>query len=229
MEGREGKKALEAWLEVAPNKNWKSAKDSVLRWLEAAGGTLLELEVLEHRIQVHARVPVSQAEVFFTRVRNLGLVLSEYTALADITRQYTDIEARLASKEAAVSRLQALLAQARTPSEVLEAEKALQQALEARDELRTQLENARLLSQTVTARVTLRNPATVEYSEGGSYTYQLLRSLQAGWTGFVYFTFVVAYLWWFWLLIGGVVLWVVWIRRRRRQRGVGQASGSAST
>lgn len=229
MEAREGKKALEAWLEVAPKKNWKSAKDSVLRWLEAAKGTLLELEVQEHRIQVQARVPVSQAEVFFTRVRNLGLVLSEYTALTDITRQYTDIEARLASKDTAVSRLKALLAQARTPSEVLEAEKALQQALEARDELRTQFENARLLSQTVIARVSLRDPTTVEYNEGGSYTHQLLKSIEAGWTGFVYFTFAVAYLWWLWLLVGGVILGRRWIKRRRRHRGASQASGGAAT
>ncbi len=225
----EGKKTLEAWVEVAPEKNWRSAKDSVLQWLEAAGGTLLELEVEEHRIQVRARVPVSQAEVFFTRVRNLGLVLSEYTALADITRQYTDIEARLASKDTAVSRLKALLARARTPSEVLETEKALQEALQARDELRTQYENARLLSQTVIARVSLRNPAKVEYSEGGSYIDELLRSIEAGWTGFVYFTFAVAYLWWVWLLIVGLILWIRWNKRRKSRLSAGQASGSAAT
>lgn len=222
-----GKKTLEASLEVAPKKNWKSAKDSVLRWLEAAGGKLLELEVEESRVQLRARMPVNRADAFFARVRSLGLVVREYTALADITRQYADVEARLASKEAAVTRLQGLLAQARTPSEVLEAEKALQEALEARDELRSQFDNARLLSQTVTAHITLRNPATLPYGEGGSYWYQLLQSVEAGWTGFVYFTFAVAYLWWLWLLIGLLVGLFVW--RRKRRGKAAQDSGKTST
>lgn len=227
--GGESKRVLEASLEVAPEKNWKSARDSVLRWLDAAGGNLLEQEVQKSSIYLRVRVPVKEADAFFARVRGLGLVVSEYTSLADITRQYADLEARLASKEAAVSRLQGMLAQARTPSEVLETEKALQQALEARDSLRTQLENARLLSQTVTASITLRDPSTLDYNEGGSYWVQLLSSLEAGWKGFVYFTFVVAYLWWVWLPMG-VFVWFVVSRERRKKRGnAAQASDKTST
>jgi hypothetical protein len=163
------------------------------------------------------RIPTPKAEDFFQKVRQLGEVLNERTSLTDISRQYVDIESRLKAKEEAVERLKGLFRAARTPSEILEVEKALQQALTERDELRSQYENARLLSESVQVDLTLRNRQYVEYSEGGSYWEQLFRSMREGWKGFVYFTFFVAYLWWLWLLIAlGIVLLV---RLGRRQKG----------
>jgi len=145
----------------------------------------------------------------------MGTLLSEHTSLEDITQAKMDIKARLRMKEEAVERLHALMRQARTPSEILETEKALQKALTERDDLRSQYENQRLLAEYVRVELTLCNRRYVEYSQGGSYWLQLWRSVEAGWEGLVYFTFVMAYLWWLWILIAGLIFLLRYRRRRR--------------
>lgn len=211
------KQTLSAYLEVVPRR-WEEAAKSVEAWTTEAGGRLLRREKdTDRSVSYSLRIPTPKAEDFFQKVRQLGEVLNERTSLTDISRQYVDIESRLKAKEEAVERLKGLFRAARTPSEILEVEKALQQALTERDELRSQYENARLLSESVQVDLTLRNRQYVEYSEGGSYWEQLFRSMREGWKGFVYFTFFVAYLWWLWLLIAlGIVLLV---RLGRRQKG----------
>lgn len=211
----EATQSLSMRIEVAPYK-WQSAPDSIEAWLIAMNGCLLSRQKEDDRLYLYAiRIPTPQVEAFLTKVRSMGFLLSEHTSLEDIAKTKMDIEARLRTKEEAVERLQALMRQARTPSEILEAEKALQTALTERDELRSQYETQRLLAEYVRVDLTLRNRRYVGYSEGGSYWLQLWRSVEAGWEGFVYFTFAIAYLWWLWLLIGGIIFLLRYKRRRR--------------
>lgn len=211
----EATQTLSMRMEVAPYR-WQSAPDSVEAWLTAVGGRLLSRHKEEDRYYLYAlRVPTPKVEAFLAKVRGMGTLLSEHTSLEDITQAKMDIEARLRMKEEAVERLQALMRQARTPSEILETEKALQTALTERDDLRSQYENQRLLAEYVRVELTLRNRRYVEYSQGGSYWLQLWRSIEAGWEGFVYFTFVMAYLWWLWILIAGLIFLLRYRRRRR--------------
>lgn len=213
----ESVQTLSARLEIAPYR-WQSAPDSVERWLKAAGGRLLSRQKEEDRTYMYSmRIPTPGMEPFLDKVRSLGVVLSEQTSLEDITKATMDIEARLRTKEEAVARLQSLLRQARTPSEILETEKALQTALTERDELRSQYENNRLLAEYVRLDLTLRNRRYVEYSQGGSYWLQLWRSVEAGWDGFVYFTFAIAYLWWLWLLVLALILLLRYRQSRKKQ------------
>lgn len=211
----EAKQSVSASLTLIPHR-WEGAADSIEIWTQRRGGRILQREKYENRSYTYSlRIPTAQAQAFFAQVRTLGEALNEYTTLSDITRAYSDIEARLKAKEEAVERLRDLLRQARTPSEILEAEKALQTALEERDNLRSTWENNRLLSETVQVDITLRNRRFVSYQEGGSYWTQLWQSIEAGWDGFVYFTFALAYLWWLWLLIGLGILWY-WRRQRKK-------------
>ncbi|MCX8112263.1 MAG: DUF4349 domain-containing protein [Bacteroidia bacterium] len=205
---------VSARMELAPYR-WKGAPDSVEAWVAEYGGRLLSREKEEDRAYSYTlRIPTPKTEAFLAKVRRLGIVLSERTNLVDITKEAMDIESRLKIKEEAVERLQNLLRQARTPSEILEAEKALQTALSERDELRSQYENRRLLAEYIRLDLVLRNLRYVEYSQGGSYWLQLWRSVESGWDGFVYFTFALAYLWWLWLLIA-ILIFVLWRRQRR--------------
>ncbi|MEN3040704.1 MAG: DUF4349 domain-containing protein [Bacteroidia bacterium] len=209
---------LSARIEVAP-KQWEGASDSVETWATRMGGRLISREKNQDKSYVYAfRIPTKRFEEFVSKVKNLGILINEQISLSDITREVTDIEARLRAKEEAVQRLQGLLARANTPSEILEVEKALQTALAERDELRSLYENQKLLVESVRLDIILRNLRYVEYREGGSYWLQLWRSLAAGWDGFIYFTFAVAYLWWFWLLLGVGILLIRWWLRRRRVR-----------
>ncbi|MCX7652318.1 MAG: DUF4349 domain-containing protein [Bacteroidia bacterium] len=210
---------ISARIEVAP-KRWDGAPDSVESWAAQAGGRLLNREKNEDKSYAYVfRIPVKQFESFVSKVRSMGIVINEQVSLSDITKEVADIEARLRAKEEAVQRLQTLLARASTPSEILETEKALQSALAERDELRSQYENQRLLAEHVRLDVILRNRRYVGYSEGGSYWLQLRRSVEAGWEGLIYFTFFIAFLWWFWLLIGvGILIIRWWVKKRRAQK-----------
>lgn len=201
-------------IEIAPFY-WRSAPDSVERWLMAVGGRLLSRQKEENRAYFYSmRLPKASAKPFVDKIKSLGILLSEQTTMEDITKATMDIEARLRAKEEAVERLRNLLRQARTPSEILETEKALQTALAERDELHSQYEGQRISAEYVRLELTLRNRRYLEYSQGGSYWLQLWRSVEAGWNGFVYLTFALAYLWWLWLIVGGVIL----LLRRRRPR-----------
>ncbi len=194
---------------------WQAAADSVERWTAAAGGRLLRREKEAQRWHFYAiAIPVAQAKPFVEQVRTLGEVLSERTSLESVTQAYTDLEARLQSKEEAIARIRSLMERSTSPSDILKAERAMQELLSERDELRSRFEAMRQQVQTVQLDLTLRNPRYVDYSEGGSYFSQLLRSIEAGWEGFVYFTFAVAYLWWLWLLLA-ILIW--WLRRQKKR------------
>lgn len=211
----EAKQSVSASLTLIPHR-WEGAADSIETWTARNGGQILRREKYENRSYSYTlRMPTARAQAFFAQVRTLGEVLNEYTTLSDITHAYSDIEARLKAKEEAVERLRALLREARTPTEILETEKALQTALEERDNLRSAWENNRLLSETVQVDLTLRNRRFVSYEEGGSYWAQLWQSIAAGWDGLVYFTFALAYLWWLWLLIGIALLLYRWRQRKK--------------
>lgn len=196
-------------------RRWQAAADSVERWTAAVGGSLLRREKdAQHWYFYSIVVPTAQAKPFLERLRTLGEVLSERTSLENLTQAYTDLEARLKSKEEAIARIRELMQKSTKPSDILSAERAMQELLSERDELRSRFEAMQRQVQTVQLDLTLRNPRYVEYSEGGDYFSQLERSLRAGWEGFVYFTFAIAYLWWLWLLLA-VVIW--WLRRQSRR------------
>lgn len=193
---------------------WRAAADSIERWIPGVGARLLRREKDAERWYFYSiALPTPQAKPFLERVRALGEVLSERTSLENLTQAYTDLESRLKSKEEAIARIRDLMQKSTSPSDILSAERAMQELLRERDELRSQFEAMQRQVQTVQFDLTLRNPRYVEYSEGGNYWSQLLRSLKAGWEGFVYFTFAVAYLWWLWILLG-VLIW--WVRRKTR-------------
>ncbi|MCX7605654.1 MAG: DUF4349 domain-containing protein [Bacteroidia bacterium] len=220
-ESNGSKQVLSAYLEIVPHR-WEGTADSVEKWTFKRRGQLLRKEKTEERLLTYSiRIPTAHAGEFIQEVRTLGEIINEHTSLTDITREYADIEARLKAKEEAVARLKELLRQARTASEILEAEKALQQALSERDELRSQYETGKALSESIQIDLTLRNRLYVEYSQGGSYWNQLLRSIKSGWEGFVYFTFAIAYLWWLWLITGLLILTLRWIARRSKKNAAG--------
>ncbi|MCS7188677.1 MAG: DUF4349 domain-containing protein [Bacteroidia bacterium] len=216
--GPEGsKKKLSMYLEIIPH-HWQEAIDSVEKWVQALGGNIhSKTKEDERSCSYSVLLPVTKASYFVEKVRSLGKVRSERTFLADITQEYADLEAKLKAKDAAIQRLQALLQQAHTPKEILEVEKSLQQALQERDELQSALKAKQHSTEMVEIEIYLQNRRYVEYNQGGSYWDQLLRSLASGWEGLVYFTFIIAYLWWVWLIILFLIVFLRWLSRRKKQ------------
>lgn len=196
-------------------EGWKQSLDSVESWAQAAGARSIQRELQEERYAFFKYlVPRSAYERLIRQLRGLGEVLSEHTSLSDISQGQSELEGKLALKDSLIVRLRGLLQQARTVSEIVEVEKALQQALSEREELLLEKQRADSLTKVVELELTLRNAEYVEYSEGGSYWAQLVRSFREGWNGLVYLTFIAAYLWWLWVLI---LLLVIVVRRYRKR------------
>ncbi|HVH66711.1 MAG TPA: DUF4349 domain-containing protein [Gemmatimonadales bacterium] len=102
-------------------------------------------------VRIVGRVPASKLDSIMTDVASLGRERRRHTTGADVTDQYTDLEARLRSTIALRDRLQQLLSRAATLDEVLNLEKQIARlqadidALQARiDQLKTQVELASL-------------------------------------------------------------------------------------
>lgn len=198
-------------------EDWKQSLDSVESWAQAIGAKLVQREKQEERyIFFKYLVPRIAYDGFIAHLRELGEVLEERISLTDISQGQSEIERKLALKDSVIARFQGLLRQARTISEIVEVEKALQQALTERQELLLEKQRADSLTKVVELELTLRNADYVEYSEGGSYWAQLMRSFREGWDGFIYLTFVAAYLWWLWVLVLLLVVVVRLYRRRAR-------------
>jgi len=71
------------------------------------------------------RIPASSLDDSLARIGALGTVTSLYISTADVTAQGIDLDARVAALQTSVTRLQQLLAQAKSTGELLAIEKEL--------------------------------------------------------------------------------------------------------
>lgn len=85
------------------------------------------------------RVPSEKLEAAFKELSQLGTVLSENRGADDVTEQHVDLQARVKSLTASVERLRELMAEARSTSDLLEAERALSERQQELDGLSAQL------------------------------------------------------------------------------------------
>jgi hypothetical protein len=170
-------------------------------------------EMLENRMTV--RVKPERFDSLLLSLEQMAIHLDFRSLNAeDVTRQYIDLETRLASKRAVVERYRELLQQAKNVSEVLNVEENLRKVVEEIESVEGQL---RYLSRQVdmsTIQLTYyersRQPLAQRsfwsrIAEGFSRGWQLLKDLAVG--------LVAA---WPIVLIIGAALW--WWRRRRRRR-----------
>jgi Domain of unknown function (DUF4349) len=102
-------------------------------------------------VRIVGRLPSARLDSVMNGIASLGQERRRQTTGADVTDQYTDLEARLRSTIALRDRLQQLLSRATTLDEVLNLEKQIARlqadidALQARiDQLKTQVELASL-------------------------------------------------------------------------------------
>ena len=124
----------------------------VERMVQETGGYLERLSgSSDGNVRIEGRVPVAQLDRIMDSVAGLGKERRRHLTGADVTDQYTDLEARLRSSIALRDRLQQLLTRATTLDEVLSLEKQIARlqsdidALQARvDQLKSRVELASL-------------------------------------------------------------------------------------
>lgn len=84
------------------------------------------------------RVPADSFAAVSERIESLGTVTSRSISRSDVTIQVVDVDARIAAIESSMTRLQALIDQATTTADLIEAENALTQRQAELDSLRAQ-------------------------------------------------------------------------------------------
>lgn len=85
-------------------------------------------------------IPAEALEDFLTQAGGLGRVIDQTESTRDVTESYQDTAARLATQQAKMERLQALMAQTATLSELLELESAIADTQYTLDSLQGQLQ-----------------------------------------------------------------------------------------
>ncbi|WP_213453010.1 DUF4349 domain-containing protein [Rhizomonospora bruguierae] len=165
------------------------------------------------------RVPAATFASVVDDLARLGKEESREIRTEDVTEQVVDLDARLASQRASVTRTRALLAEAKTIGEIVSVEAELSKreselgALEAR---KRTLDNLTTLS-TITATLLAPRAKAPEKERTG-----FVAGVKSGWNGFVaslrvLLTVVGVLLPWL-LVLGVPVAAAVWLTRRYRRR-----------
>ena len=159
-------------------------------------------------LSMRVRIPADRFDAFLGSVKGLGTLLDQHISANDVTAQWVDVEARLAAKRKVEERFLAIVGQAKTVSEVLEVEREL-------GNVRAEIESMEARMKALKDQVgmsTLTITCTRPQARINSYTPHFGSALRDGWIYFVRSLEAILHLWPFFLLIGGILLWV---KRRR--------------
>jgi hypothetical protein len=166
------------------------------------------------------RVPANQFESTLDALSRLGTEESRQISADDVTEQMIDLDVRIAAQKASVNRVQALLAQAQSISEIMSIESELTRRQADLDSLTQRRAKMAGLVDLATVTAVLHGPdatiATPKEEQTG-----FLAGLRAGWHGFlasVAGVLTVAGYLLPWVVAIGVPLWLIlWLTRRRRR------------
>jgi hypothetical protein len=149
-----------------------------------AGGYTGQEEVREQSATLALRVPSDRFDQALDELSELGRVLSRDQTAEDVTEKVVDLDSRIATQRASVSRVRALLARASTVDEIVRIEEELttrESDLESLEQRRQALAGQVAMS-TVTIRIGKTSaPATPPQDESSGF----LAGLSDGWGAFL--------------------------------------------
>lgn len=181
------------------------------------------------------RIPSNKLEPTLDQLRKLGTVDELRTDSVDVTNEVTDLEARISTLRESTKRIEGLLAEAKTISDIitLENELATRQAeLESLEARQRGLDDQVSLS-TITLSLTTE---PVEFVVEDNSPKSFLDGLKTGWDGltaFVSWILIVFGLLLPWLVVLGLIaLLIIWIVRastKRKARKVATPAAAPAT
>ncbi len=208
--------------------------DDALKMLEerctALGGWVASASVSEnsqglHTASMNLRVPAAELDGFLGGVGDAGRITRRDETATDVTESYRDTQMRLETQKALMTRLQALVPEAASLTELLELESQIADTQYQIDALTSSLNATDRKVSYSTVSVTLREEKPEEKAADTrlSFGERLGAALAKGFQGFTGFLgdvlmFLTAALP-FLALIGAVVLIIVLVRRRSRAKG----------
>jgi DNA repair exonuclease SbcCD ATPase subunit len=134
----------------------------------------------------------------------------------DITRQYVDLESRLATKRAAVAQYQQLLRSAKTTSAVLEVYEKMNEMIEEIESTEAQLRTLRDQVQQSTLNLTMYQNYNNIAARHEGFGSRLGNALSGGWQGLLTVVVGLIYAWPLLLAMGMVLFFVLRSRKKRK-------------
>ena len=166
------------------------------------------------------RVPSERFSSTLDAMAKLGTEESRQVQAQDVTDSLIDLDVRVATQEASVSRVRDLLARAQTIGEIVALESELTRRQADLDSLKQRRAKLSGLVALATITVVLRGPAAAVSGPTEPET-GFMAGLKAGWKGFLASVkIVLTVAGWLlpWAIAIGVPLWLVfWLSRRRRR------------
>jgi hypothetical protein len=168
------------------------------------------------------RVPADQFNSALDSLAKLGTEETRQVQAQDVTDQLIDLNVRVATQEASVSRVRDLLARAQTIGEIVTLESELTRRQADLDSLKQRREKLAGLVALATITVVLHAPAATGLPKDPETGF--LAGLKDGWDGFLASVkIVLTVAGWLlpWVVAIGVPAWVaIWLTRRRRHAAV---------
>jgi Domain of unknown function (DUF4349) len=184
------------------------------------GGDRRTLDGAKSEAQLTLRVPADKFTPVLDQLAKLGVEESRSVQADDVTEQLVDLDARVASQQASVDRVRALLAKANTIGEVVSVESELTRRVADLDSLKQRRAKIGGLVALSTITVNLHGTAAPEPGPKEPET-GFLAGLRSGWAGFLSSVKVVLTVAGYmlpWIIAIGVPIWaLVWVMRRRRR------------
>ncbi|GLZ30730.1 lipoprotein [Lentzea sp. NBRC 105346] len=191
-----------------------------------AGGFSGQENATKSYANVTVKVPSKELDRILEELGKVGDVTKREVRSEDVTEQVADVEGRLASQRASVERVRALFEKASSTSEITQIEAELNKRQQELESLQRRYDSLKgqVAMATLTVNVSPKGAAPPPVEETG-----FLSALAAGWnaltTGLGWIVIAIGAVLPFAVVIGGPVLAVIFVARRRRR--VTQSSEAA--
>ena len=173
---------------------------------------------LENRLTI--RIAPESFDAFISDLEKLALNVDHKSINTnDVTRQYVDLETRLASKRAVVEQYRSILKRANTIKDILAVEENLRVVTEEIESTEAQLRYLKDQVGLSTITATIYEPLEQSPAARRSFMSRVGRAFKNGWEGLVELSIGLVTIWPL-LLIGGVLIYFVrriWRKRRGKK------------
>jgi chemotaxis protein histidine kinase CheA len=171
--------------------------------------------------QFTIRVAPEKLDDLITAISEIGIDIDNKSINSkNVTRQYVDLETRLASKRAVIKRYRDILKTAKTIKDILNVEEHLRRVVEEVESMEGQL---RVLKDQVgesTLHLTMYESFESPNVKKKTFWNRMGKALSNGWRGGQEFLIGMVSIWPFWIIAGGL-FWVgrrAWKRRKARKK-----------
>lgn len=156
-------------------------------WVSASNESVSSSTGL-HTAYLTLRIPSAALDSYLEGTSGAGRVTRREETAEDVSENYYDTKARLENQQALMARLQALVTDAATLSDLLDLETKIADTQYTIDQLQTSLNRTDRQVDYATVNVTLREERTPELTDGTvSLGARLLGALHTGWEAFTGF------------------------------------------